>query len=279
MSKLVPAVRSGDVLIPAIGFGTWQLDDGTAQPLVERALEIGYRHIDTAQIYRNERDVGAGIAASGIKRDDIFLTTKVWIDHFANGPLQTSVERSLEKLKVDHVDLLLLHWPKPDVPLAETIAALNEVKAKGLTRAIGVSNFPSAVLAEAQKLSKAPLATDQVEYHPYLSQKTLIAAAHAAGTSITAWSPLAQGKVAEDPVLIAIGQAHGKTPGQVTLRWLIQQGVIAIPRTKTPARIAENFDVLDFELSDVEMASVFALARPDGRLGNWLDAAFKWDVD
>jgi diketogulonate reductase-like aldo/keto reductase len=279
MSKLVPAVRSGDVLIPALGFGTWQLDDGSAQPLVEQALEIGYRHIDTAQIYRNERDVGAGIAASGIKRDDIFLTTKVWIDHFADGPLQTSVERSLEKLKVDHVDLLLLHWPKPDVPLAETIAALNEVKAKGLTRAIGVSNFPSAVLAEAQKLSKAPLATDQVEYHPYLSQKTLIAAAHAAGTSITAWSPLAQGKVAEDPVLIAIGQAHGKTPGQVTLRWLIQQGVIAIPRTKTPARVVENFDVLDFELSDAEMASVFALARPDGRLGNWLDAAYSWDVD
>jgi diketogulonate reductase-like aldo/keto reductase len=279
MSKLVPAVRSGDVLIPALGFGTWQLDDGTAQPLVEQALEIGYRHIDTAQIYRNERDVGAGIAASGIKRDDIFLTTKVWIDHFADGPLQTSVERSLEKLKVDHVDLLLLHWPKPDVPLAETIAALNEVKERGLTRAIGVSNFPSAVLAQAQKLSKAPLATDQVEYHPYLSQKTLIAAAHAAGTSITAWSPLAQGKVAEDPVLIAIGQAHGKTPGQVTLRWLIQQGVIAIPRTKTPARVVENFDILDFELTDVEMASVFALARPDGRLGNWLDAAFSWDVD
>jgi 2,5-diketo-D-gluconate reductase A len=278
MSKLVPAVRSGDVLIPAIGFGTWQLENGSAQPLVEQALEIGYRHIDTAQIYRNERDVGAGIAASGIKRDDIFLTTKVWVDHFADGDLQRSAEKSLEKLGVDHVDLLLLHWPKPDTPLAETMAALNEVKARGLTRAIGVSNFPSAVLAEAQALSKAPLATDQVEYHPYLSQKTLIAAAHAAGTSITAWSPLAQGKVAQDPVLIAIGQAHGKTPGQVTLRWLIQQGVIAIPRTKTPARIAENFDVLDFELSDVEMAAVFALARPDGRLGNWLDAAFSWDV-
>jgi diketogulonate reductase-like aldo/keto reductase len=279
MSKLVPAVRSGDVLIPALGFGTWQLDNGTAQPLVEQALEIGYRHIDTAQIYRNERDVGAGVAASGIKRDDVFLTTKVWIDHFADGDLQRSAEKSLEKLGVDHVDLLLLHWPKPDVPLAETIAALNDVKDRGLTRAIGLSNFPSALLAEAQALSKAPIATDQVEYHPYLSQKTLIAAARAAGTSITAWSPLAQGKVSEDPVLIAIGQAHGKTPGQVTLRWLIQQGVIAIPRTKTPSRVVENFDILDFELTEAEMASVFALARPDGRLGNWLDAAFKWDVD
>jgi diketogulonate reductase-like aldo/keto reductase len=279
MSKLVPAVRSGDVLIPALGFGTWQLDNGTAQPLVEQALEIGYRHIDTAQIYRNERDVGAGVAASGIKRDDVFLTTKVWIDHFADGDLQRSAEKSLEKLGVDHVDLLLLHWPKPEVPLAQTLAALNEVKDRGLTRAIGLSNFPSALLAEAQTLSKAPIATDQVEYHPYLSQKTLIAAARAAGTSITAWSPLAQGKVSDDPVLIAIGQAHGKTPGQVTLRWLIQQGVIAIPRTKTPARIAENFDILDFELSEAEMASVFALARPDGRLGNWLDAAYSWDVD
>lgn len=279
MSKLVPAVRSGDVLMPALGFGTWQLENGSARPLVEQALEIGYRHIDTAQIYKNERDVGAAITASGIKRDEIFLTTKVWIDHFAAGDLQASVAISLEKLGVDHVDLLLLHWPKPTTPLDETMAALNDVKARGLTRAIGLSNFPAAEMAKAQALSKAPIATNQVEYHPYLSQKTLIAAAHAAGTSITAWSPLAQGKIADDAVLIAIGQAHGKTPGQVTLRWLIQQGVIAIPRTKTPARIAENFDVLDFELSDAEMAAVFALARPDGRMGNWLDAAYSWDVD
>jgi 2,5-diketo-D-gluconate reductase A len=279
MSKLVPAVRSGDVLIPALGFGTWQLDNGTAQPLVEQALEIGYRHIDTAQAYRNERDVGAAIAASGIRRDEIFVTTKVWIDQFAAGDLQRSAEKSLERLGLDHVDLLLLHWPNPVNPLAETMAALNDVQERGLTRAIGLSNFPSAVMAQAQALSKAPIATNQVEYHPYLSQKTLFAAAHAAGTSITAWSPLAQGKVAEDPVLIAIGEAHGKTPGQVTLRWLIQQGVIAIPRTKTPARIAENFDVLDFDLTDAEMAAVFALARPDGRMGNWLDAAYSWDVD
>ncbi len=279
MSKLVPAVRSGDVLIPALGFGTWQLENGSAQPLVEQALAIGYRHIDTAQAYRNERDVGAALAASGIPRDAIFLTTKVWTDFFADGDLQRSAEKSLERLGVDQVDLLLLHWPKPEVPMAQTIAALNDVKDRGLARAIGVSNFPSAVLAQAQALSNAPLATDQVEYHPYLSQKTLIAAAHAAGTSITAWSPLAQGKVAEDPVLIAIGQAHGKTPGQVTLRWLIQQGVIAIPRTKTPARVVENFDVLDFDLSDAEMAAVFALARPDGRMGNWLDKAYSWDVD
>jgi diketogulonate reductase-like aldo/keto reductase len=278
MSKLVPAVRSGDVLMPALGFGTWQLDNGTAVPLVEKALEVGYRHIDTAQIYRNERDVGAAIRNSGIKRDEIFLTTKVWIDHFADGDLQRSAEKSLEKLGVDHVDLLLLHWPKPDVPLAQTLKALNEVRSRGLTRAIGLSNFPSALLEEAAQLSEAPIATDQVEYHPYLSLKTLIAKAHALGTSITAWSPLAQGKVAQDPTLIEIGRAHGKTPGQVTLRWLIQQGVIAIPRTSNPARIAENFDILDFSLTDEEMTRIHGLARPDGRLGDWLDKAYAWDV-
>ena len=279
MSKLVPAVRSGDVLIPALGFGTWQLENGTAVPLVEKALEVGYRHIDTAQIYGNEADVGQAIKASGIKRDDIFLTTKVWIDQFHDGDLQRSAQISLEKLGVDHVDLLLLHWPKPDVPLAETLKALNEVQSRGLTRAIGLSNFPSVLLEEASKLSEAPIATDQVEYHPYLSLKTLKAKADALGTSITAWSPLAQGKVAQDPVLVDIGAAHGKTPGQITLRWLIQQGVIAIPRTSNPARIAENFDVLDFSLSEDEMTRIHALARPDGRLGDWLDKAYSWDAE
>jgi diketogulonate reductase-like aldo/keto reductase len=248
-------------------------------PLVEKALEVGYRHIDTAQIYRNERDVGAAIRNSGVKRDEIFLTTKVWIDHFADGDLQRSAEKSLEKLGVDHVDLLLLHWPKPEVPLAETLKALNEVRSRGLTRAIGLSNFPSPLLEEAAKLSEAPIATDQVEYHPYLSLKTLIAKAHALGTSITAWSPLAQGKVAQDPTLIEIGRAHGKTPGQVTLRWLIQQGVIAIPRTSNPARIEENFDILDFSLTDEEMTRIHGLARPGGRLGDWLDKAYAWDVE
>ena len=279
MSKLVPAIRSGDVLMPAIGFGTWQLENGTAVPLVEKAIEVGYRHIDTAQIYGNEQDVGAAIKNSGIKRDELFVTTKVWIDQFADGDLQRSTEISLEKLGLDHVDLLLLHWPKPDVPLAETLGALNEVRAKGWTRAIGLSNFPSAQLEEAAKLSDAPIATDQVEYHPYLSLKTLKAKADALGVSITAWSPLAQGKVAQDPLLIDIGRAHGKTPGQVTLRWIIQQGIIAIPRTSNPKRIEENFDILDFELTEKEMAEIHGLARPDGRIGDWIDRAYQWDAE
>jgi diketogulonate reductase-like aldo/keto reductase len=279
MSKLVPAIRSGDILMPAIGFGTWQLENGTAVPLVEKALEVGYRHIDTAQIYGNERDVGIAIRNSGIKRDELFVTTKVWIDNFGQGDLQRSAEISLEKLGLDHVDLLLLHWPKPSPPLAETLAALNEVRAKGWTRAIGVSNYPSAQLEEAAKLSDAPIATDQVEYHPYLSLKTLKAKADALGVSITAWSPLAQGKVAQEPLLIEIGRAHGKTPGQVTLRWIIQQGIIAIPRTSNPKRIEENFDVLDFELSEKEMTQIHGLARPDGRIGDWIDRAYAWDAE
>jgi diketogulonate reductase-like aldo/keto reductase len=214
-----------------------------------------------------------------VPRDEIFLTTKIWVDSYAQGDLQKSLEGSLKRLKAPQVDLLLLHWPKPKPALAETMAALNDVYDRGLTRAIGVSNFPSAVLAKAQAASDAPIATNQVEYHPYLSQKTLIAKAKAMSSTITAWSPLAQGKVADDPVLVEIGEAHGKTPGQVTLRWQVQQGVATIPRTRNPARLAENFDIFDFALSDAEMARIFALARPDGRLGEWLDAAFEWDVD
>jgi diketogulonate reductase-like aldo/keto reductase len=279
MPHSIPDVRAGDVAIPVIGLGTWQLDNGSAQPLVEKALELGYRHIDTAQAYRNEQDVGAALAATGVSRDEIFLTTKVWVDHFAQGDLQKSVDGSLKRLKVPQVDLLLLHWPKPKPALAETMAALNDVHARGLARAIGLSNFPSIVMAKAQAASEAPIATNQVEYHPYLSQRTLIAKAKAMGSSITAWSPLAQGKIADDRVLIEIGQAHGKTPGQVTLRWQVQQGVVTIPRTRNPARLAENFDIFDFALSDAEMARIFGLARSDGRLGNWLDAAFEWDAD
>ena len=279
MPHSIPDIRAGDVAMPVIGLGTWQLDDGAAQPLVEKALALGYRHIDTAQAYRNEQDVGAALAATGVPRDQIFLTTKVWVDQFAQGDLQRSVEASLKRLRAPQVDLLLLHWPKPRPALAETMAALNDVHARGLTRAIGLSNFPSALMAKAQAASEAPIATNQVEYHPYLSQKTLIAKAKAMGSTITAWSPLAQGKVATDPVLIEIGEAHGKTPGQVTLRWQVQQRIATIPRTKTPARLAENFDIFDFALSDAEMARIFALARPDGRLGNWLDPAFAWDAD
>jgi diketogulonate reductase-like aldo/keto reductase len=176
-------------------------------------------------------------------------------------------------------DLLLLHWPKKEPIFAETLGALNEARAQGLTRTIGLSNFPSAEFQEAQALSPARLVTNQVEYHPYLKLSKLIETAKALGSSITAWSPLAQGAIADDATLIDIGKAHGKTPGQVTLRWLIQQNVIAIPRTSKVSRAEENFDIFDFRLSDEEMHRIHALARPDGRLGDWIDPAFKWDEE
>ncbi len=277
-----PTVTASGVEIPLLGFGTWQLEADDARRMVREALRIGYRHIDTAWIYKNEKAVGDGIAdamAEGIvTRGDIFVTTKIWVEHFQHDALLRQAEESALSLGLTP-DLLLLHWPKPTPALAETIGALNEAKEKGFTRNIGLSNFPSALLREAAALSSAPLITNQVEYHPYLSQKTLIETARELGSSITAWSPLAQGKIADDAVIGEIARAHGKTSGQITLRWIIQQGVIAIPRTAKESRAAENFDLFDFELSADEMARISAQARPDGRIGDWLDEAFQWDQD
>lgn len=272
-------VDAGEARIPALGFGTWQLEGPDARRMVEAALEIGYRHVDTAYIYKNEREVGEAIRASGLPRGQVFLTTKIWVEFFKEDDLKRAAHGSVERLGVGPVDLLLLHWPKPTPPLEETIRALNAVKAEGLTRSIGLSNFPSQQWRKAQALSEAKLVTNQVEYHPFLSQKTLRATAAELGSSLTAWSPLAQGKVADDPTLRSIAEAHGKTPGQVALRWLVQQGVIAIPRTAKAARAKENFAVFDFGLTDDEMARASALGSPRGRLGDWIDPAFQWDAD
>jgi diketogulonate reductase-like aldo/keto reductase len=271
-------VKAGGAEVPVLGFGTWQLQGSDARRMVEAALEIGYRHIDTAWFYKNEAEVGQAIAAGGVPRDEIFLTTKVWTDFFRDGDLQRSVGESVERLR-GPVDLLLLHWPKPNPPLAETMAALNDARARGLTRHIGLSNFPSDLWEEAQRLSEAPLVTNQVEYHPFLTQRRLTEAARRLGASLTAWSPLAQGKIADEPTLTAIAESHGKTPGQVTLRWLAQQDVIAIPRTAKPHRARENFDIWNFELSPDETARISALGSPAGRLGDWLDPAFSWDPE
>ncbi len=275
-----PALAIDGHAIPLLGFGTWNLEPDDARRMVAEALRIGYRHVDTAWIYRNEEAVGDGIRdaieAGHLNRDDLWLTTKIWVDHFHRDALLKQAAESEASLGFTP-DLLLLHWPKKTPSFAETLGALNEAKDQGLTRTIGLSNFPSAEFREAQALSKAKLVTNQVEYHPYLSLTTLLETARDLGSSITAWSPLAQGQIADDPTLNDIGRAHGKTPGQVTLRWLIQQNVVAIPRTARESRAAENFDIFDFELSGEEMDRVHALARPDGRLGDWIDPAFKWD--
>lgn len=277
-----PAITVDGHTIPLLGFGTWMLEPEDARRMVAEVLRIGYRHIDTAWIYKNEAAVGDGIrdaiAAGHVKREDIWLTTKIWVAHFHRADLLKQAKESAEALGFTP-DLLLLHWPKTEPAFEETLGALNEALEQGFTRSIGLSNFPSSEWERAQSLSKAKLVTNQVEYHPYLKLTKLLAAAKALRSSVTAWSPLAQGNVATDPTLIEIGEKHGKSAGQVTLRWLIQQGVIAIPRTTKVSRAEESFAIFDFELTPEEMDRIHALARPDGRLGDWLDKAFQWDEE
>ena len=262
--------------IPAIGLGTWELRGRTCARLVEQALKLGYRHIDTAQIYENERDVGDGLRASGIRRDDVFVTTKVWTTHFAPNDLERSTRESLARLRLSEVDLLLLHWPNPHVPLAETLGALAHVKKIGLSRHIGISNFTVALIEQATALCPEPLVCDQVEYHRYLDQTRLLDACANHGMALVAYSPIAKGRIRNDQTLSRIGQAHGKTAAQVCLRWLVQQNVSAIPRTSKIERLSENMDIFDFELSDTQMRQIFQMRSPKGRLTDY-GFAPKWD--
>ena len=265
--------------IPALGFGTFRMSEPEVAAVLPAALSQGFRHVDTAQIYENEAAVGAAIARSSVPRDQIFLTTKVWVSNFGADRFQVSVEDSLRKLKTDHVDLLLLHWPEgSDVLRAVQMAELNKARSRGLARHIGISNYTMAQMQEAVALSEAPLVTNQVEYHPYLSQAGLMAAAAAAGLSLTAYFSLADGKVAHDPVLAEIGAAHGKSAAQVALRWLVQQPVvIALTKTAQMTRLAENAALFDFALTRAEMAAIHALARPDGRIVSPEGLAPQWD--
>lgn len=264
--------------IPAVGFGTFELGKPEAFEAVSVALEVGYRHIDTAQIYGNEAEVGGAIAESGVPREEIFLTTKVWPDNFGPGELRPSVAASLDRLQTDYVDLLLLHWPGERYPMADVLGRLARLRMDGMADHLGVSNFTTLLLDEAVRHSPVPLATNQVEYHPYLDQSEVIGAVRERGMALTAYSPLARGKVFGDERLAEIGRRHGKTEGQVALRWLIQQpGVVAIPRSSDPDHIAENLDILDFALSQDEMRRVSALTEADRRLIDPKGLAPVWD--
>ena len=262
--------------IPLIGLGTWDLRGRTCVEMVSAALKLGYRHIDTAAVYDNEREVGEGLRASGVRRDEVHVTTKVWHDQLRAADFERAAEASLKRLGLDRIDLLLIHWPNSSVPLKETIGALNKAKRDGLTRHIGVSNFTVELLEEAVKLSDEPLVTNQIELHPFLDQSKVIAACRKRGISITAYSPIARGRGAGDKVLEKIAAAHGKTWAQVCLRWLVQQQIIAIPRTSKRERLKENLDIFDFALSDEEMAAISALGKKRGRLVNMAWAP-KWD--
>jgi diketogulonate reductase-like aldo/keto reductase len=255
-------VTAQNAAIPPIGIGTFELRGRLCARIVEQALRLGYRHIDTAEMYENEREVGEGLHASGVRREEVFVVTKVWPAHFSPPELERAAKDSLSRLRLSEVDLLLLHWPSTRIPLSETIGALCKVKRAGLTRHIGVSNFTGAILDEAVKLSTEPLVCNQIEIHPFLDQSVTIAASRACGMTVVAYSPIAKGAARNDAVLARIGKAHGKTAAQVSLRFLLQQDLVVIPRTSKVERLAENFEVFDFELSAEEMAEIGKLARP-----------------
>lgn len=269
-------VEANGANIPAIGLGTWELRGRACARLVEQALRLGYRHIDTAQVYENEREVGEGVRASGIKRSDVFVTTKVWTTHFAPNDLLRSTKESLARLRMTEADLLLLHWPNPQVPLEETLGGLVEAQRLGLTRHIGVSNFTVALIEEAVAKASAPLTCNQVEYHPYLEQNKVLAACRANDMAMVAYSPVAKGRVKNAEALHRIGGRYKKTAAQVCLRWLVQQDVVAIPRTSKVERLSENLDVFDFALTDEEMGEIFAMGTRGGRITDF-GFAPKWD--
>jgi diketogulonate reductase-like aldo/keto reductase len=269
-------VEAGGARIPAIGLGTWELRGRTCARVVEQALRLGYRHIDTAQIYENESEVGDGLRASGVLRDEVFVTTKVWTTHFAPNDLERSTKESLARLRLTQVDLLLLHWPNPRIPLRETLDALAHAKELGMTRHIGVSNFTVALIEEAVAACPVPLVCDQVEYHPYLDQAKVLQACSDNGMALVAYSPIAKGRIKNDTALAGIGEKHNKTAAQVCLRWLLQQNVAAIPRTSKIERLSENIELFDFELSDEEMRQISTMSSPKGRLTDF-GFAPKWD--
>lgn len=270
-------VSAAGTSIPAIGLGTWQLRGEACARIVEQAVRLGYTHVDTAQGYANEEAVGEGLAASGALGRAVFVTTKVVPDAMGEGDLQRSVELSLRKLRLSQIDLLLLHWPNPAIPLAETIRALNDVKRSAMVRHIGLSNFTSAKLEEAWQLTAEPLAAEQIEYHPYLDQRRMRAALKSRGMALIGYCPIALGKVIGDPVIEEIARAHGRSAAQVTLRWIIQQGFVAIPKTSKVERLSENLAIFDFALTDAEMARMSALTRPGSRLINEPQWVPEWD--
>jgi len=253
--------------LPIIGYGTSPLRGGMSADAVVAALKTGYRHIDTGRKYGTEEDVGAGMRASGVPRGEIFLTTKVSHEHLKPDDFAKSVDTSLAALKVDYIDLLLIHWPSPDIDLHVTMPALAKAKQQGKARHIGVANFNTTLLDKAMEICPDLVAL-QAEYHPYLDQSKLLAAARRHKLVFIAYCPLGRGKLLNDPVLADIAKARGRTFAQIALRWLLQQNVAPIPFSGNPQRIADNFNVFDFELSDEEMARISALKRPDGRVAN-----------
>jgi diketogulonate reductase-like aldo/keto reductase len=250
-------VEVGGARIPKLGLGTWQNTGPTCAETVRTALDLGYRHIDTAQAYDNESEVGEGLAAADVDREDVFLTTKVWRSNLRREDVIQSVRESLDRLDVEYVDLLLIHWPHPRVPIEETVGAMTDLQSEGLVTHIGVSNFTRSQLRETIRVADRPIVADQVLYHPLKDQSDLRAFCVENDVALTAYSPLAHGAVIDDERLADIGDRYGKTAAQVALRWLIQQEhVVAIPKATGRDHLEENLDVFDFSLTDAEMQRI-----------------------
>lgn len=252
----------GGARIPQLGFGVFQVPPNEAEEAVARALADGYRHIDTAAAYRNEAEVGLAVRASGLDRGEVFVTTKCWNADQGYEHAKRAFDASLNRLEVDYVDLYLIHWPVPAHDLyVDTWRAFIELRDEGLIRAIGVSNFnPEHIERLIAETGETP-AINQVELHPYFQQRGLRHEHEQLGIVTESWSPLAQGRVLEDPTIVEIAKAHSRTPGQVVIRWHLQLGNVVIPKSVTPERIAQNIDVFDFHLSDADLAAIEGLDR------------------
>lgn len=265
--------------IPALGLGTFRLKDQVVIDSVSTALELGYRAIDTAQIYGNEAEVGQAVAASGVPRGELYLTTKIWTENLSRDRLIPSLEENLDKLKTDYVDLCLIHWPSPGgaVPVAEYMAALAEAKARGLAREIGVSNFTLALMQQAiDVVGAGEIATNQVELHPYLQNRKVAGFAERHGIRITSYMTLGYGKVLGDAVIGEIAQRHGATPAQVVLAWAMQLGYAVIPSSTQRANLASNLAARELRLSEADMAAIAALERNE-RITSPASLAPAWD--
>ncbi|WP_300726337.1 2,5-didehydrogluconate reductase DkgB [Pseudomonas sp.] len=265
--------------VPAFGLGTFRLQGQVVIDSVKTALELGYRAIDTAQIYGNEADVGQAIAERGVPRNELFITSKIWVSHFARDALIPSLKDSLEKLRTDHLDLTLIHWPSPnnEVPVAEFMGALLQAKQQGLTRAIGVSNFTNALMQEAiAAVGAEHIATHQIELHPYLQNREVVAFAQRHGIHITSYMTLAYGEVLKDPVIVRIAQRHNATPAQVALAWAMQLGYSVIPSSTQRANLESNLKASALKLEADDMAQIAALDRGH-RLTNPASVAPQWD--
>ena len=269
-------VEANGAKIPAVGLGTWDLRGRACARTVEQALRLGYRHIDTSEMYDNEREIGEALRASGVPRSEVFITTKIWPSHLAPRELERATKESIVRMRLTDVDLLLIHWPNAQIPLSETIPALCKMKSVGFAKNIGVSNFTVALIEEAVKHASEPLVTNQIEWHPFLDQSKVRAACARYGISVTAYSPIARGKAGNDKVLAVIGARYKKSAAQVCLRYLLQEGAVVIPRTSKLERLSENIDVFDFALSAAEIEEIRKLANPRGRLVT-MGSAPEWD--